>query len=129
MPLIRCGCGSMATFDQVKKDNSNCNKYFFGCSNWRIDEKNCRYFCWSNEYRTKRDLEILNQILNINEVKDNNEELRSRYECVICLSNERNHVIVPCYHLCCCFICSTQIQDRCPLCRGQINSIQRVFLS
>lgn len=53
--------------------------------------------------------------------------------CVICLSDPRNTVVLPCQHLCLCEDCAGQLQaakkdkgDMCPICRGPIAGI-RVF--
>lgn len=50
--------------------------------------------------------------------------------CVICMSNQRTHILVPCGHLCLCATCVDMALDRlgsCPLCRGQIQSAMRVY--
>ncbi|WJZ90210.1 hypothetical protein VitviT2T_009371 [Vitis vinifera] len=40
--------------------------------------------------------------------------------CVICLEQEYNAVFVPCGHMCCCTMCSSQLTN-CPLCRRRIE--------
>jgi hypothetical protein len=139
---IRCHCGDVATFHQSKKDNLNNNTYFFGCPNWRT--KRCTFFSWAHEYQTIRDIKILSRLIFQNEIdseqsckrvldEDNGEinkqydELQQKIICVICLSNERSHLITPCNHLCCCSTCADQIQNFCPICRRPIYSIQRIF--
>jgi len=42
-------------------------------------------------------------------------------ECIICLTNEKNVVFVPCGHFCCCSECYPKLSDICPLCRAIIN--------
>lgn len=52
--------------------------------------------------------------------------------CVICLEKEADHVLLNCGHLCACKGCAETIlemKNHCPLCREQINTIHRVFLS
>ena len=47
-------------------------------------------------------------------------------ECLICLSEERNMIIMPCGHLCVCQGCGDTIQSKnydCPICRGHIGSL------
>lgn len=47
-------------------------------------------------------------------------------ECLICLSEPRNMIIMPCAHLCVCSECGNQIQQhnyQCPVCRGPISSL------
>ena len=67
-----------------------------------------------NEYRN-----------NTNDFNDDNNE---QNVCVICLENQRNALILPCAHLCGCRRCLLQV-PRCPICRGDINSLQRVINS
>lgn len=48
-------------------------------------------------------------------------------ECVICISNFINTVLLPCRHMCTCHVCSDHIiQDprnkQCPLCRKEIDN-------
>jgi hypothetical protein len=43
--------------------------------------------------------------------------------CVICLTEERSVVVVPCGHYCMCSSCAKHIGTRCPLCRGPVNLV------
>ena len=47
-------------------------------------------------------------------------------ECVICMVNHYDRVIVPCGHFCLCVTCVTVLQrssdPRCPMCRGSIEA-------
>ena len=51
--------------------------------------------------------------------------------CTICLDEPANFLVTPCGHQCGCEGCLTRIQrnggGRCPVCRGSIATIQRVF--
>ena len=49
-------------------------------------------------------------------------------ECVICLSGEKTHAVVPCGHQCICYSCSSVVQ-KCPICRTPSSMTMRVFLS
>lgn len=45
-------------------------------------------------------------------------------ECVICLSGERNVVVLPCSHVCLCSDCASVVRNQmgtCPLCRTHVN--------
>ena len=42
-------------------------------------------------------------------------------ECVICLTNPRDTVLLPCRHLCCCQACFPHL-DKCPVCRAPFDS-------
>ncbi len=130
---IRCDCGHVATFYQSKKDNSNKNKYFFACPNWRKQRK-CEFFVWAHEYQTIRDVQILYRLNTEGEIHFEQprkrlleDDLNQKINCVICFSNERSHLITPCNHLCCCSTCANQIKNQCPICRRPIGSIQRIF--
>jgi hypothetical protein len=57
--------------------------------------------------------------------------------CVICLTNQNDRCILPCGHVCLCGDCADRFlsrdasngsTERCPTCRGMIESIIRVFL-
>jgi hypothetical protein len=47
-------------------------------------------------------------------------------ECVVCLDNERAYAIVPCGHLCVCGGCVGRVKE-CPICRGRIQSILKIY--
>jgi len=134
MTSVRCHCGDVATFYQSNKDNLNSNAYFFGCPNWRTPTK-CTFFFWANEFQTIRDVQILRHLTFENETDSeqpgkrvSNEDNDKKFDCVICLSNERSHLFIPCNHLCCCSTCAGQIENFCPICRQPFSSIQRIFL-
>eukprot|EP00347_Sterkiella_histriomuscorum_P000037 403377424 len=47
-------------------------------------------------------------------------------ECLICLSEPKDTLIMPCGHICVCSDCGNQIQQKkytCPVCRGTIGSL------
>lgn len=46
--------------------------------------------------------------------------------CCICYTNEKDHAVVPCFHMCVCVGCSKRIHQ-CPICRGPVDRIQRIF--
>ena len=48
-------------------------------------------------------------------------------QCVVCLSNTRTHMCMPCKHLCMCKECIEQV-EQCPICRTNIQSTMVVYL-
>ena len=54
-------------------------------------------------------------------------------QCVVCFDAPKDHIIVPCYHLCVCEACAnllTQMeQPSCPICRTAIQQTNKVFHS
>ena len=48
-------------------------------------------------------------------------------ECVICLSEERTHMLTPCNHLCLCLTCSKNMK-KCPSCRTPVRNVVRVYI-
>ena len=47
-------------------------------------------------------------------------------ECLVCLSEPKNTIIMPCSHMCVCYDCAKTLREKkytCPICRGTINSI------
>ena len=52
--------------------------------------------------------------------------------CVVCMDKEADGVVLPCGHLCGCESCLNILLnsgDKCPICRGHMNSIIKVFQS
>lgn len=47
--------------------------------------------------------------------------------CCVCREKEKTHAVAPCFHMCVCFACSTLITS-CPLCRGPVVSIHRIYV-
>ncbi len=51
--------------------------------------------------------------------------------CLICLEKQANYLVTPCGHQCGCLECLQVVQQRsgsCPVCRGKICTLQRVFV-
>jgi len=50
--------------------------------------------------------------------------------CMVCYETKRSTVIVPCGHICLCYPCATNLQANalnCPICRGYVLNIIRVY--
>ena len=54
-------------------------------------------------------------------------------QCVMCFDAPKDHVIIPCYHVCVCEACAnllTQMsKPSCPICRTAIQHTNKVFHS
>jgi len=54
-------------------------------------------------------------------------------QCVVCFDAPKDHILVPCYHLCVCEACAnllTQMdKPTCPICRTAIQHTNKVFQS
>ena len=61
-----------------------------------------------------------------NILKEKYDEIKNTYRCSICYDNNKNIIIEPCMHFCCCNSCSYMI-DKCPICRGEIGQFLRIF--
>lgn len=52
--------------------------------------------------------------------------------CVVCLTAEREYAPSPCFHLCLCRECCVKMGERgdasCPICRGPICEVRRVYV-
>lgn len=76
---------------------------------------------------------LLDNLSKIQTIKENKllEKLRTKNEgpfCVICKERNINIILCPCNHVCLCHECSGNILT-CPLCRTNITSKQKVFIS
>ena len=50
-------------------------------------------------------------------------------ECVVCLSERASHAVVPCGHMIACASCAGQARlEQCPLCRGVVAQLMRVYI-
>lgn len=47
-------------------------------------------------------------------------DLREDQLCVVCKTNAREIILLPCGHVCLCEDCSASINSNCPICRTQI---------
>jgi hypothetical protein len=47
--------------------------------------------------------------------------------CVVCMDAPKDHIVLPCMHMCACEACAQLLRDRCPVCRGPIQHIAQVF--
>lgn len=63
-------------------------------------------------------------VLDSNEI----ESSVSESECVICMDAKCEVVFVPCGHLCCCYKCSENDMQGCPMCRGDIERKIKVLI-
>jgi hypothetical protein len=53
--------------------------------------------------------------------------------CVLCFDAPKDHIILPCFHVCVCEACAKQLtqmeKPSCPICRTAIQQTNKVFLS
>lgn len=60
------------------------------------------------------------------------QQINSEKECVICMDSLRDCVLHPCHHLCVCINCGKLLlkrSDSCPICRRNITNAFRVYHS
>jgi hypothetical protein len=54
-------------------------------------------------------------------------------QCVLCFDAPKDHIILPCYHMCVCEACANRLTQMrhpsCPICRGAIQHTNKVFQS
>lgn len=54
----------------------------------------------------------------------------SRPLCVVCITDEADHMITPCNHICLCGSCQSTIEKNfCPICRRSMSTIVKVYFS
>ncbi|XP_065660208.1 E3 ubiquitin-protein ligase MGRN1 isoform X4 [Hydra vulgaris] len=57
------------------------------------------------------------------------DDVDDNIECVICMNNLRNTIMLPCRHLCLCETCGEQMRtssSRCPICRANFNALLQI---
>ena len=54
------------------------------------------------------------------------------FQCVVCYTNKKDWMVRPCNHVCLCFKCAIEdihhLHGHCPMCRGTISGVERVYL-
>eukprot|EP01083_Nonionella_stella_P252840 870695_1 len=74
-------------------------------------------------------IRILNSMDNTAPEVEVKAEVRAK-ECSICLDKPGDHVVVPCGHQCGCKECLIKLKNsggKCPMCRGRINKVIKVY--
>ena len=61
------------------------------------------------------------------DISDGQEAMRM-VNCVICMSRQRNALLLPCRHMPCCTMCGSMLQE-CPICRTDVQEMVPVWLS
>lgn len=58
-------------------------------------------------------------------------EIRMDFTCIICVTEPRSHIFIPCFHLIYCANCVQKVirGSSCAVCRGTIEDIKQVYLS
>ena len=60
------------------------------------------------------------------ELKENLNLEKEKYLCNICYDNNKNIIMVPCYHFVSCKRCSSKLET-CPICRTEIEHVLQLF--
>jgi len=91
------------------------------------------------KYNQKKRIEQANQssqdtINTIRSERSNREErdVPENLQCVVCLGNEREVIILNCGHVCVCADCGSELlrlSQPCPVCRGDIHSVLPAYVS
>ena len=51
-----------------------------------------------------------------------------RESCVVCLDEDKSHILIPCGHQCVCGPCGERLaQNPCPICRRAVTMAVKVF--
>jgi len=82
----------------------------------------------------KQKLLYNNQIMDLNDIYgiDNNAANladESQRECVVCYTNTKDTVVLPCRHMCLCIDCSQIVRmqtNKCPICRTTVSSFLHI---
>ena len=75
----------------------------------------------------KVDVDNIKKIVDDLDKKSKSEKKQLENLCSICFEAEKNIVMMPCKHLCACEECSKKVET-CPICRGKINEMMRIFV-
>jgi hypothetical protein len=48
-------------------------------------------------------------------------------ECSVCYTNKKTHACIPCGHLCLCYKCKSNVEDKCPICNEELYGIFKIY--
>ncbi|CAF1329869.1 unnamed protein product [Rotaria sordida] len=87
------------------------------------------------EINNKNDTTKSNQELtsiNNNNIK-NECDAKLSQDCTICFDHVRDTVLIPCGHICLCYLCAKELIEhgtkQCPICRSSIKLINKIYLA
>lgn len=69
-----------------------------------------------------------NVFVDVEQLQKENESLKEKQLCKICMEEDVEVIFYPCRHLVCCASCGTGIRE-CPICRSPIQSVDKVYLA
>lgn len=130
-----------------KGDRTLCFACGVGLKDWEKDDEpwqehakwssNCEYliFCKGKEYvieicdkyKIKHNLESTKPTVVNSIVNETNKPERTDKLCLMCCNQDIQVVFLPCGHACACRECGFG-QDKCPMCRSNIESINNLYL-
>jgi len=64
----------------------------------------------------------------VERLQKENESLKDKQLCKVCMEEEVEVIFFPCKHFVCCAACATGLSV-CPICRKQIASLDKVYMS
>ncbi|OWF51547.1 putative inhibitor of apoptosis isoform X1 [Mizuhopecten yessoensis] len=94
-------------------------------ANHNQEERECERTCEDTEL-TKKD--EITKTKGIDELTEENRELREQKICKVCLDEEASIVFLPCGHLVTCPMCASALR-KCPVCRTYIRGTVKAIIS
>ena len=87
------------------------------------------YKKWKVYRSAQRSREALQQIV---QERSDDGPVPEGQSCVVCLSQQREVILLDCGHVCVCADCATEImrtRPQCPVCRSSIDRVAPAFIS
>lgn len=87
---------------------------------------------WDMYNKTVENNNNNSSISNTSQSNNNNNQLKSKSDCIVCFGPDKNHIMVPCGHLCLCGKCASFYagvfkEKKCPYCATPFTSIVKVI--
>ena len=61
-------------------------------------------------------------------INDDSVSAATESQCIVCMSAERSHAMIPCGHKCLCINCATdKVFNECPMCRASVQCIYEIY--
>ena len=98
----------------------------------KISKLENQLFSLSRNYQNIN-YKLKNTILENNQLKMNNnflktevENIKSKYECCVCMKEQKNVILEPCLHFSICEQCLSKLSE-CPVCRKKIDFFYKIY--
>jgi hypothetical protein len=103
------------TYDE---DEDEDEEILFNCNNCMENQKDIK--------TAKNDIIVI-KAKNFKKLEIDTPALNEHEECAVCYINKKSFACVPCGHLCMCYKCKNNVENKCPICNEETTDIIKIY--